>query len=99
MIITLETVCPFCGRVSEVDVYEEDYYAWNSGNKLVQDAFPYLSADEREMLISGICPSCWDSMFGCPTDEDEEEEEEEEVDADDLYPLPESGFVPAGGAL
>ena len=54
MIITLETVCPFCGRVSEVDVYEEDYYAWNSGNKLVQDAFPYLSADEREIGGLGI---------------------------------------------
>lgn len=85
MLITLETVCPFCGRVNEVDVYEEDYYAWVGGEKLVQDAFPYLSAEEREMLISGICPSCWDSMFGCPTDEDEDEEEEE-VEADDLYP-------------
>lgn len=77
MIITLEVVCPFCGRVSEINVNEEDYYAWNSGNKLAQDAFPYLSADEREILISGICPSCWDSMFGCPSDE---------VNADDLYP-------------
>lgn len=24
----------------------------------------YLSADEHEMLISGICSTCWDIVFG-----------------------------------
>ena len=65
--ITLTTTCPFCGQTHEVLVYEDDFFAWQGG-KCAQDAFPYLSADDREMLISGICPKCWDSMF------DEEEE-------------------------
>ena len=65
--ITLTTTCPFCGQTHEVLVYEDDFFAWRGG-KCAQDAFPYLSADDREMLISGICPKCWDSMF------DEEEE-------------------------
>lgn len=57
------TRCPFCGRANEVEVNEMDYLDWSDG-ELAQVAFPYLSADEREMLISGICPDCWDGMFG-----------------------------------
>ena len=68
MFITLTTYCPFCGEANYVLVREEDYIAWQNG-ELAQRAFPYLSADEREMLISGICPTCWDSMFGGSDDE------------------------------
>ena len=62
MLVTVEITCPFCGHINEIAVYEDDYLDWKDG-KLVQDAFFYLSAEDREMLISGICPSCWDSMF------------------------------------
>ena len=47
-----------------------DYLDWSDG-ELAQVAFPYLSADEREMLITGICPTCWDKMF----DDGEEDED------------------------
>ena len=57
-LITLETTCPFCGRVFWVTVLEDDYINWQNG-ALAQVAFPYLTADERELLISGICPDCW----------------------------------------
>ena len=56
------TTCPFCGHENEVEVNHMDYLDWQNG-ELVQDAFPYLSANEREMLISGCCPRCWDKMF------------------------------------
>ncbi len=72
------TTCPFCGHANEVAVNEADFWDWQDG-ALVQNAFPYLSADEREMLISGICPKCWDSMF---SEEEEEEEEDYEPDWD-----------------
>ena len=62
--ITLITTCPFCGKDHEIEVWESDYLAWEVGDVLAQDAFFYLSADEREMLISGICPSCWEKTFG-----------------------------------
>ena len=32
--------------------------------KNVQDAFPEMEPDKRELLISGICPECWDNMWG-----------------------------------
>jgi hypothetical protein len=67
--VTIITACPFCGHANEIEVNEADYWDWQDG-ELAQNAFPYLSADEREMLISGICPKCWAKTFG------EEEEEE-----------------------
>lgn len=86
--ITVETRCPFCGQFHYVEVGERDFYAWQDG-ELVQVAFPYLSADDREMLISGICPTCWDKMFSSEEDEDEEDFDE----PDDL----EFGFDPYEG--
>ena len=62
--IEIITTCPFCGKDHSVVVEEHDYLAWEMGNSLAQDAFPYLSADDREMLISGICPQCWEKTFG-----------------------------------
>lgn len=61
--VCVVTDCPFCGRANEVEVNEIDYLDWQDG-ELVQVAFPYLSANERGMLISGICHQCWDKMFG-----------------------------------
>jgi hypothetical protein len=37
---------------------------------LIQKAMPYLTADEREMFISGTCSDCWDKLFP-ESDEDE----------------------------
>jgi len=67
--VCVVTQCPFCGRGNEVEVNEADYWDWDDG-MMVQDAFPYLSADEREMLITGICPTCWDKMFGSDEEPD-----------------------------
>ena len=64
MPMEIECHCPFCGVVRTVTVDAIDYLAWEVGDALAQDAFPYLSADEREMLISGICPTCWEKTFG-----------------------------------
>ena len=60
---TIVTTCPFCGHINFIEVNESDYFDWDDGT-LIQNALPYLSADEREMIKTGICPTCWDSMFG-----------------------------------
>lgn len=61
--ITVAVECPFCGCVNFINVSVEGYTAWKNG-ELIQNALPELSADEREMLISGICSDCWNGMFG-----------------------------------
>ena len=67
--ICVITRCPFCGHSNEVEVNEIDYLDWSDG-MLIQDAFPYLSANEREELKTGICGDCWDKMFGQEEDDE-----------------------------
>ena len=66
--VCVVTRCPFCGRDNEIEVNENDYFDWQDG-VLAQVAFPYLSANEREALISGTCPTCWEKIFGGDDDE------------------------------
>lgn len=54
--------CKFCHKVKEIATKEEDVNAW-IGGKLIQDAMPYLSASDREMLISRTCDDCWGEIF------------------------------------
>lgn len=35
---------------------------WQSGEK-IQDLFPELVADIKELLISGVCGKCFDKMW------------------------------------
>ena len=72
--VKVSVVCPFCGKENFLTLSADDFNAWQNGMS-VQDAFPYLSADEREGLITGICPECWDKMF--PSDDPEEDWEDE----------------------
>ena len=90
------TYCPICGHAHEIEVNEDDYDDWKDGVLLAQDAFPYLPSDEREMLISGICPTCWDGMFGFGDNEDEEVDEEDYADDCDSWDA-EVGFDPYEG--
>lgn len=46
-------------RIVEYDIVE--YKAWQKG-ALIQDAMPNMSAEDRETLISGICPSCFEAL-------------------------------------
>jgi hypothetical protein len=43
--------------------FEKRSILWQSG-MLIQDAFPMLSADEREFIKTGITPEEWEEMFG-----------------------------------
>ena len=74
--VCVVTRCPFCGKGNFIEVNDADYDDWQDG-ELVQNAFPYLSADEREMLISGICPTCWEKTFGSFDEEEDEEVDDE----------------------
>ena len=60
---TMWTTCRVCKNQVEMQVHIEDVTAWENG-KLIQDAMPYLTPGEREVLISGTCEPCFDRMFG-----------------------------------
>lgn len=50
-----------CGVLQRKEFPIEGYMKYEAGH-LVQDCFPEMSADDREFLITGICPKCWKSM-------------------------------------
>lgn len=54
--------CFLCRKVSRVEVEEHDFYKWQKG-MLIQEAFPYLNDDQRELLMTGTCPKCWAEMM------------------------------------
>lgn len=65
MMQTIVKRCPIqaegCAIQQTLDVDANAYRRWQEG-QYVQDAFPELSADQREMLITGICGSCWEGL-------------------------------------
>lgn len=54
--------CWHCRIGSVIIVARAGAMRWQRGT-LVQDAFPNLTADEREHLLNGIHPACWQEMF------------------------------------
>ena len=60
--ISVRVTCRQCRTTFEIKVVQADYERWQKG-ELIQRAMPYLSADDRELLISQTCPVCWDKMF------------------------------------
>jgi hypothetical protein len=61
--VKITTACPFCGRITTLSIPVDDCIAWQNGS-LVQNAFPDLSAEDREVLLSGICWNCQINIFG-----------------------------------
>jgi len=61
--------CMICGHGSQTRVDWLKYQRWQSG-QLIQEVFPQLSAEQREVMVSGTHPYCWDKMY--PKGEDDE---------------------------
>lgn len=62
-------ICQVCGQDSVVAVSDESYEKLKAG-AFVQEAFPELSPGDRELLISGMHPECWDSLFADDEEDD-----------------------------
>ena len=62
-LISINRDCPMCGTKHSVSAPSEAYYRWMNEDLYVQDAFPGLSATEREQLLSGLCPRCQAIVF------------------------------------
>lgn len=66
--ITLEMKCQMTGKVGTMDLplthreYERAWEKWEAGT-LIQDAFPTLTADQREFIKTGMLPETWVNLF------------------------------------
>jgi hypothetical protein len=62
--ITWRALCPRClypSQVRKLDPFAVN--AWRNGGMHVQEAFPHLSAAERETLTSGLHDECFELWF------------------------------------
>lgn len=64
--------CISCQKEYKIEVNTADLYSYMNG-ELAQRAFPYLSAAERELIISGVCDKCFTDMFKDDSEETEED--------------------------
>lgn len=55
--------CRQCRESIDIPFTEEQLKRWKAG-ELIQRVMPELSPDQREVLISGICGTCFDRIFG-----------------------------------
>lgn len=62
--VVIEVHCVICGTPHTIVAPADSYRRWKTGGAYIQDALPMLTPGERELLLSGICPVCWDKHFG-----------------------------------
>lgn len=55
--------CPKCRGQENIAVKAPDLYRYQTGGAHIQNAFPYLTADQRERLMSGYCEKCFAEIF------------------------------------
>ena len=55
--------CIVCQQKTLFNIPREVAEKINEGYS-VQESWPYSTPDDREMLISGTHPACWEEMFG-----------------------------------
>lgn len=55
--------CLVCGERAVVELPKAQKEYWYQNECHVQEAFPDMPKDQREMLISGTHPVCWDEVF------------------------------------
>ena len=63
------------GDVHYMDVDKIDFYAYEDG-ELIQNCFPYLSPEQREIIMTGMT----DEMWNVEIDQYNEMEEDSEID-------------------
>ena len=65
--------CRSCGLTDSINLPAESVRAFMQGTMMVQEAFPSLSAENRELLLQAgrrnrgdfhwyLCPHCWTTM-------------------------------------
>ena len=57
----LECICNHCEYAENILVHGQHFTDWADG-ELIQNAFPYLSDDQRELIMTSTCGKCFDKM-------------------------------------
>lgn len=62
--VDLVVECLICNKIYSFNITPTQYRDYMMKKGYIQHIFPELTPAERELLLSGICLECWESMFG-----------------------------------
>lgn len=55
--------CIVCGEDTEIILDGTQYFNYFMKGMNIQTAFPNLTGEEREVIITGTHPECWDKLM------------------------------------
>ena len=58
-----EITCDRCRRLFVVSAEKKDVERWKSTSAFIEECLDYLSEDDRELMLDGICGPCFDEIF------------------------------------
>ena len=61
--VVLTTPCIGCHQSTRMTLDTDKVKRWLNGTH-IQNVFPEMKPDDREVLLSGIHGPCWDEIFG-----------------------------------
>ena len=67
----LDLTCSHCGQLFIINVNKKDFNKYINHEEYIQDAMPYLTAGERELILSKTCNDCYNKMFGLEDDDED----------------------------
>ena len=76
--LNIHIECRVTGEMYTVQVIAGDTDRWLRLGHYAQEVFSYLSADDRELLISGTSPEGWSNLFGAGASNDPIENDKQE---------------------
>ena len=74
MIIVVD--CVGCNEEKHVDIPTKAWVKWKNSNVSLQVVWPEGSANDRELLISQLCGTCYDEWCGFDYEDEETYEDE-----------------------
>jgi hypothetical protein len=77
--VSMINKCIHCQTMNLLKLPQTGFIAWREHKVFVQNAFPELPVDARELIISGTHTECWDALW---KDLEEDEAEDCNPDAD-----------------
>jgi hypothetical protein len=60
--VVTSKACPTCKGVLSISIAPEKLFLYNQGGK-IQDVLSDYPPAIRERFMTGMCGTCWDSMF------------------------------------
>jgi hypothetical protein len=62
-VVVVRANCDICKGAFTFTIPETEWLGWTQGGEHIQNAIKSLSADDRELFISGTCGKCFDALF------------------------------------